>query len=139
VQHVTLAKKLAKQEFLFFHEESRDSWSILVMTKDRPGLLARIFGVLALQNLNVLAAKIFTWADGTAVDTIEVSSAIAESYDGHDWEALESELHLAINQRLGLEHRLSRKLAPMRSRPQGFQKTESACSMISPKPCLISE
>jgi [protein-PII] uridylyltransferase len=133
VQHVTLAKKLAKQEFLFCHEESRDSWSILVMTKDRPGLLARIFGVLALQNLNVLAAKIFTWADGTAVDTIEVSSAIEETYDGHDWEAMESELHLAIYQRLGLEHRLSRKLAPMRSRPQGVQQRLAAKVTIDNK------
>jgi [protein-PII] uridylyltransferase len=74
----------------------------------------------------VLAAKIFTWADGTAVDTIEVSSAISETYDWQDWATMENELHLAINQRLGLEHRLSRKLAPLRSKPQGTQQRLAA-------------
>ncbi|MGB6291228.1 MAG: ACT domain-containing protein, partial [Desulfobulbales bacterium] len=126
VEHITQAKKLKKQEVLFSHEPNKESWSILVMTKDRPGLLTRIFGVLALHNLNVLAAKIFTWADGTAVDTIEVSSAISESYDGQDWTAMENELHLAIQQRLGLEFRLSRKLAPLRNKPQGVQQRLAA-------------
>ena len=126
VQHINYAKKLDKEDVLFLHEQSRDSWSLLVITRDRSGLLARIFGVLALHNLNVLAAKIFTWGDGTAVDTIEVSSAISETYDWQDWEAMENELHLAIKQRLGLEHRLSRKLAPLRNRPQGVQQRLAA-------------
>jgi [protein-PII] uridylyltransferase len=119
VEHISQAKKLESQDVLFFHERKHESWSILVMTRDRPGLLARIFGVLALHNLTVLAAKIFTWADGTAVDSIEVSSAISETYDGQDWAAMEDEMQLAIQQRLGLEHRINRKLAPLRSKPQG--------------------
>jgi len=120
-EHIIYAKGLEKQDVLFFHEQSRESWSILVITKDRPGLLARIFGVLALHNLNVLAAKIFTWADGTAVDTIEVSSTISEAYEGQNWENLGNELQLAIQQRLGLEHRLNQKLAPLKNKPQGVQ------------------
>jgi [protein-PII] uridylyltransferase len=126
VEHTSNSKKLENQDVLFFHEQNQESWSILVMSKDRPGLLARIFGVLALHNLNVLAAKIFTWADGTAVDTIEVSSAISETYDGQDWEAMANEIHLAIKQRLGLEHRISRKLVPLRSKPQGVQQRLAA-------------
>ena len=126
VEHITNAKKLDTQDVLIFHEQSTESWSLLVMAKDRPGLLARIFGVLALHNLNVLAAKIFTWADGTAVDTIEVSSAISEVYEWQDWTAMENELHLAIKQRLGLEHRLNQKLAPLRSKPLGTQKRLAA-------------
>jgi len=122
VEHITHAEKLAKQEILFLHEQKQESWSLLVMTRDCPGLLARIFGVLALHNLNVLAAKIFTWADGTAVDSIEVSSAIGETYERQDWQAMEDEMHLAIKQRFGLEHRLSRKLAPLRNKPQGVQQ-----------------
>jgi [protein-PII] uridylyltransferase len=130
VQHISHAKDLGKQDFLFFHEQSQESWSILVMSKDRPGLLTRIFGILALHNLNVLAAKIFTWADGTAVDAIEVSSAISETYDGQDWAVMGNELHLAIKQRLGLEHRLSRKLAPLRSNPQGAKQRLAAKATI---------
>jgi [protein-PII] uridylyltransferase len=122
VQHISHANNLGKQDVLFFHEQGQESWSILVVTKDRPGLLARIFGVLALHNLNVLEAKIFTWGDGTAVDAIEVSSAISETYDGHDWAAIENELHLATKQRLALDHRLNQKLAPLKSRPRGVQQ-----------------
>ena len=133
VQHMAQAKLLQKQEVLFFHEQSEESWSILIMTRDRPGLLARIFGVLALHNLNVLAAKIFTWADGTAVDSIEVSSAISETYDWQDWAAMEKELNLAIMQRLGLEYRLSRKLAPMRSKSQRTQPRLAAKVAIDNK------
>ncbi|MBW2466651.1 MAG: [protein-PII] uridylyltransferase [Deltaproteobacteria bacterium] len=122
VEHIKHAEELERQDVLFFHKQGQESWSILVITKDRHGLLARIFGVLALHNLNVLAAKIFTWVDGTAVDTIEVSSTISETYEGQDWETLENELRLAVQQRLGLEHRLNRKLAPLRNKPQGVQQ-----------------
>ena len=126
MQHIAHAKKLDKEDVLFFHEQSQDSWSILVITRDRPGLLSGIFGILALHNLKVLAAKIFTWADGTAVDVIEVSSAISETHDGQDWQTMENELHLVIKQRFGLEHRLGQKLAPVRSRPQGVQERLAA-------------
>jgi [protein-PII] uridylyltransferase len=114
VEHIEHRSGLSEKDVLLFPEERQESWSLLVVTKDKPGLLAKIFGVLALHNLNVLAAQIFTWGDGTVVDTIEVSSAISENYQGQDWQALESDLEMAVNQRLGLEHRLHRKLAPLR-------------------------
>ena len=108
-KHIQYADDLAKREVLFFHEDNLESWTLLIITRDKPGLLSRIFGVLSLHNLNVLAAQIFTWADGTVVDTIEVSSAVGEHYAGQQWEELERDLNLAINQRLGIEHRLQRK------------------------------
>jgi len=114
VEHIEHRNGLAEKDVLLFPEERQESWSLLVVTRDRPGLLAKIFGVFALHNLNVLAAQIFTWGDGTVVDTIEVSSAISENYQGQDWHGLERDLEMAVNQRLGLEHRLHRKLAPLR-------------------------
>jgi [protein-PII] uridylyltransferase len=114
VEHIEHSRELVEKDALLFHEERQESWSLLVVAKDRPGLLAKIFGVLALHNLNVLAAQIFTWGNGTVVDTIEVSSAISENYQGQDWLGLEQDLEMAVNQRLGLEHRLHRKLAPLR-------------------------
>jgi [protein-PII] uridylyltransferase len=90
-----------------------DHWSILVMATDRRGLLSRLCGVLALHNIKVLAAKIFTWADGTAVDVLHVNSAVNNEFIDQDWAAFEKDLDLAINYRLGLDHRLSKKLAPL--------------------------
>jgi [protein-PII] uridylyltransferase len=115
-EHIEHRSQAAEKELLLFHEERQESWSLLVVTRDTPGLLARIFGVLALHNLNVLAAQIFTWSDGTVVDTIEVSSGISENYAGQDWQALARDLKMTVNQRLGLEHRLNRKLAPLRKK-----------------------
>ena len=110
-KHIEYTRSLVSRDVLFFHEESQESWTLLLITRDRPGLLSRVFGVLSLHNLNVLAAQIFTWTDGTAVDALEVNSAIGEHYDGQQWEDLEMDLNLAINQRLGIEHRLQRKPA----------------------------
>ena len=115
-EHIEHRSEAAEKELLLFHDERQESWSLLVVTRDTPGLLARIFGVLALHNLNVLAAQIFTWSDGTVVDTIEVSSGISENYAGQDWQALARDLEMTVNQRLGLEHRLNRKLAPLRKK-----------------------
>lgn len=93
-----------------------------MVTRDRPGLLAKIFGVLALHNLNVLAAQIFTWDDGTVIDTIEVSSSISQNYQDQNWQGLARDLDMAVNQRLGLEHRLYKKLAPLRKTIGGTEK-----------------
>ena len=111
-RHVEYVNGLeGNRDSLFFHEDRQESWTLLLITRDRPGLLSKIFGVLSLHNLNVLAAQIFTWGDGTVVDTIEVQSAIGEHYTGQQWEELETDLNLALQQRLGLEHRLQRKPA----------------------------
>ncbi len=90
-----------------------DHWSILVMAKDRAGLLNRLCGVLALHNIKVLAAKIFTWADGTAVDVLQTTSALHNAFADQDWQAFQQDLDLALHYRLGLAHRLSRKGVPL--------------------------
>jgi [protein-PII] uridylyltransferase len=109
VKHIEYAGNLTDRDLFFLHEESRESWTLLVITRNKPGLLSRIFGVLSLHNLNVLAAQIFTWADGVVVDSIEVNSVIGEQYAEQQWEELEADLNQAVNQRLGIEHRLQRK------------------------------
>ena len=81
------------------------------MTTDRPGLLAKICGVMALNSLTVVRAQIFTWADGTVVDVIDVHSTDGLSFGEKDWEGLNAQLDLAIEHRMGLSHRLYRKLA----------------------------
>jgi [protein-PII] uridylyltransferase len=122
VEHLRHRQGLAIKDILLFHEERQESWSLLLVTRDRPGLLAKIFGVLALHNLNVLAAQIFTWDDGTVIDTIEVSSSISQNYQDQNWQGLARDLDMAVNQRLGLEHRLYKKLAPLRKTIGGTEK-----------------
>jgi len=111
--HLQLQKKLDERELLIETRQERECWSLLVMTRDRPGLLAKICGVLALHNLRILAAQIFTWNDGTVVDVLQVSPTINSRYEEQDWQKLEKDLLLAVRQRLGLDYRLHKKLEPL--------------------------
>lgn len=108
-----------------------DHWSILVMAKDRQGLLNRLCGVLALHNIKVLAAKIFTWSDGTAVDALHVTSVLNTDFADQDWHSFQKDLDLAIHNRLGLAHRLSKKLAPLgrKAKPKKDKKTTTSVTI----------
>jgi len=114
VEHIKRRQALNKAELLLHAEEEKGHWALLILTKDRPGLLAKICGVLALHNLDVLAAQIFTWPDGTVVDQVEVIPTIEGNFTDQDWRGLEADLLAAINNRLGLAHRLHLKPAPLR-------------------------
>lgn len=114
-RHIQLKAQLSDQPSLVLAEDRRTYWSLLVMARDRTGLLARIFGILALHNLNVLVAQIFTLRDGTAIDVLDVKSSVNRGYDEQDWGALKRNLDLALDDRLGLAHRLAGKYRPVRS------------------------
>jgi [protein-PII] uridylyltransferase len=100
-----------RQKSLIIADSADESWSLLIMSKDRPGLLAKICGVMALNNLSVTKAQIFTWEDGTVVDVIDVRSTDGLSFAEKNWQALNDQLDLAIEHRMGLSHRLYSKLS----------------------------
>lgn len=112
VEHLRLRRELGDRQILTVPSDQGDHWSILLISRDRTGLLARICGILALHNLNVLAAKIHTWADGTVVDLVEVRPAFDLEFDEQDWTQLYQDLNLALANRLGLAHRLANKNRP---------------------------
>ncbi len=114
VDHIRRRQDLNYTKLAFQAVEQADHWSLLLLAQDRPGLLAKICGVLALHNINVYRAQIFTWPDGTVVDTLEVTPTINSSFAEQDWQELEHDLLAAITSRLGLTHRLHRKLQPVR-------------------------
>lgn len=87
-----------------------DGWQLLLMTVDRHGLLAKICGVMTLNNLTVSKAQIFTWSDGTVVDVIDVRPTDGLGFAERDWQGLNDHLDLAIEHRMGLSHRLYSKL-----------------------------
>lgn len=100
-----------RQKSLIVASEAEESWTLLVMTVDRPGLLAKICGVMALNNLSVVKAQIFTWADGTVVDVLDVRGTDGLNFAEKDWQDVNEQLDLAIEHRMGLSHRLYSKLS----------------------------
>lgn len=118
-EHIRIHRKNYKalrRKSLIFPREIRDHWSLLVMARDRSGLLAKICGVLALHNLSVLSAQIFTWEGVEAVDVLEVRALDGLTFHEKDWSAINKDLDLALDYRLGLGHRIYRKLAAIHER-----------------------
>jgi [protein-PII] uridylyltransferase len=58
----------------------------------------------------VLAARIFTWPDGTVVDALDLLPQAEISFAEQDWRRLESDLNRAVNYRLDVGFQLHSKL-----------------------------
>ena len=113
VRHLRMHRDQAsvlQQKVLLFPEDRHGSWSLLMLSRDRRGLLAKLCGVLALHNLSVLAAQIFTWPDGTVVDVLDVVPVADSGFEEQDWPALENDLNQAVNYRLDVGLKLYNKL-----------------------------
>lgn len=102
--------RVIRQRSLVRANEAGDHWSILVMARDHAGLLAKICGVVTLNNLAVINAQIFTWSDGTVVDVIAVRPADGLGFAERDWARVNDDLDKAINHRLSLSSQLYEKL-----------------------------
>jgi [protein-PII] uridylyltransferase len=112
-----------QQKVLLFPEKKQGSWSLLMLCRDRRGLLAKLCGVLALHNLSVLAARIFTWPDGTVVDMLDLTPEAAIGFDEQNWVALEHDLNQAVNYRLDVGRKLYHKLeSSIRGRKRQVQQ-----------------
>ena len=85
---------------------------LTVMTADRPGLLWRICGTLALHGLNILEARAYTRDDGFALDLFEVCDAVEEAIAPAKWDRLREDLPRAVEGRLALAARLRPKPLP---------------------------
>jgi len=82
-------------------------WDLLVVARDRPGLLATMSGVLALRGATVLAADAATSADGLALDVFTVGSAYGAPLESNLWPALETDVRAALDGRLPLDDLLA--------------------------------
>ncbi len=111
-EHIDCHDQLKTRDVLLQAKRHGAHWTLLIMTRDKPGMLSKIFGVLALHNLEVMSAQIYTWKDGTVVDTLDVVSTLDNNFEDQDWQALRSDLSRAIHFKLGLAHRLHQKLKP---------------------------
>jgi [protein-PII] uridylyltransferase len=89
---------------------SREGTSeLLVVARDRPGLLSQIAGALALGGISILSAQVFTTEDGVAVDLFEVEGAFDPDITEARWRAFRSDLRRAVEGSISLERRVADK------------------------------
>jgi [protein-PII] uridylyltransferase len=82
---------------------------LLVVARDRPGLLSWIAGALALAGLSILTAQVFTTDDGVAVDVFEVEGVWEPEIPEHRWREFRADLRRAIEGTTSLERRVEQK------------------------------
>ena len=92
--------------------ESEGCWELTFLAKDRPGLFSDLAGVLALNNINILSAQIYTWRDGIAVDIFKVTHPLDAINPDETWKRVKRDLENTFTGKLSLEYRLSQKAAP---------------------------
>ncbi|MFL5799550.1 MAG: bifunctional uridylyltransferase/uridylyl-removing protein GlnD [Actinomycetota bacterium] len=85
------------------------TYGLAVVARDRPGLLSRIAGALALSGLSILSAQVFTTEDDVAIDLFEVEGAFHGDVDEDRWRKFRSTLRKSVEGRLSLEYRVAEK------------------------------
>ncbi|MBW1943511.1 MAG: [protein-PII] uridylyltransferase [Deltaproteobacteria bacterium] len=121
IRHVEMVKDL--KELINNHVASafslkarkndlEDCFEITFLAKDRPGLFSDVAGILALNNLNILSADIYTWRDGTALDIFKVTDPPDPINQDKTWQKVKRDLERAFEGKLSLAYRLGQKGAP---------------------------
>jgi len=88
------------------------TYEVTFLGRDRPGLFADLAGAMALNNINVLSAHIYTWRDGTVVDIFSVTSPLDPVRSREIWEKVERDLKNTFSGALDLGERLKEKARP---------------------------
>lgn len=78
--------------------------TLTIITRDRPGLFSMLTGILAINHLEIISAKVFTWLDGVAVDVFKV---IPPWKDFSEWDKIVHQFRDAAAGALDLESKIS--------------------------------
>jgi [protein-PII] uridylyltransferase len=85
------------------------TYELLVVARDRAGLLSWIAGSLSLAGLSILTAQVFTTGDGVAIDRFEVEGAWEPEVSDRRWREFRGVLRRAIDGSISLERRVEEK------------------------------
>ncbi len=99
----------AKQPLAIEHrvDEERSVTEVTIYTLDTHGLFARLAGAMAISGANIVDAKIFTLANGMALDTFWIQDLEGKPFDGPQRLArLAARVELALSNRLDIQREL---------------------------------
>ncbi len=102
----------------------REVTEVTIYTADHAGLFSRIAGALAVAGASIDAARIFTMANGMALDTFYVRDAVGGPFDRPDQLArLSAAVEQTLAGRLKPAQELARRRSPLPSRLRVFKVT----------------
>ena len=102
--HLTLYRTLGTRDFVWQVSErsSTGTRQVTICAEDRPGLFSKIAGVLALDRLDILTAKVYTWQNDVALDIFKVKPPADQVFEAQKWERIRTNLSDALADRLDL-------------------------------------
>jgi [protein-PII] uridylyltransferase len=108
-----------------------DDQVLTIVAPDRPGLLSRVTGVLALHGLDVLSAQVHSDDDGMALEVLRVESSLAPLIS---WDKVVADLRAALEGRLALTARLAQ-----RARTYGIGRGVPRVTAVEPRVVFDTE
>ncbi len=103
-------------------DEYRGATEVTIYTADHPGLFSRIAGAMAVAGASIDAARIFTLANGMALDTFYVRDALGGPFDRPDkLKRLEETIAKTLAGSLKPSQELARRKSPIPSRLHVFK------------------
>lgn len=110
-QHIDEINKGSSISVLF--SDLNDYTGITVITKDFPSLLSKLCGVLAINDINIHDAKIFTRKDGIVIDTFNVTSFHShKKLEEEQFPKIQEDMNLAVTGLL----QISNEVASLKSK-----------------------
>lgn len=109
--HFRLALAMGKEKLTWKLQKLKDApvTRIVLCTYDRPGLFSKMVGVLALNNIDVLSARIFTLKNGLTFDIYETTNPLDPLREKEKWDKVRDEIRLAIEDQVSLDHLIRKK------------------------------
>lgn len=111
-RHLAVSSTLSGRDGLIVETDSRAGHVLVTfITRDRPGLFSLLAGLLAINRLEIISAKIFTWYDGTVIDTFMV---ITPWPDYRGFNSMQHQFRDVLSGKIRLEDRIMR-IKPLRT------------------------
>ena len=111
LRHIDLYKRLG-HDLLVLEAEVHSKTNYRTVTfcaRDVPGLFSKIAGVLALNNLDIMNAEIYTWRNHIALDIFKMAAPPDRLREDRIWERVNKELRAALEGELSLSVVLDKK------------------------------
>lgn len=127
-RHISLSQSLSVMDDMRIDTVHRKNHTTLtVITRDRPGLFALLTGILAINRIEITSANIFTWYDGTVVDTFRV---LPPWKDYNDWHTIENQFRDFLSGKSDLNSRLTKTRALKTNEPDAVPSHEESVLSI---------
>ena len=109
-------------------QADRSVTEITIYTLDTHGLFARLAGAMAISGANIVDAKIFTLANGMALDTFWIQDLEGKPFDGPQRLArLAARVEISLSNRLDIARELDSQKSSWPKRDQRLHACSRAC------------